>query len=64
MAHVALENGEVSDLTREDFTVISNDDTGRFTLVIPRIAADVESERAADILVDLVLRNIKYSERF
>jgi hypothetical protein len=54
MAYVALDNGEVSNLSRKDFTVVS-DDSGHLTLVIPRISLRVHSEESSDILVNFLL---------
>jgi hypothetical protein len=63
MAYVALENGEASELTRDDFTVVSDDETGVVTLVIPRIAISVSSERWADWLVKDLIGSIDFYER-
>lgn len=63
MAYVALENSEVSALTREDFTVIANEETGRYTLVIPRIAVELSCEAYCDGLAGWILEDIDISEK-
>jgi hypothetical protein len=58
MAHIVDNLGELGELTREDFTVVS-DESGQLTLVIPRIALRVGNEESSDRLVDFLLEVVE-----
>jgi hypothetical protein len=58
MAYVALDNGDTAELNPESFTMVTDDSTGRVTLVIPRIAVSVSAESLADCLVSDILHVI------
>jgi len=53
---------EGTDLTREDFTVVVSETTGKCTLVIPRIAVELSCEGYCDTLADWIFRDIDMGE--
>lgn len=62
MAYVLPPDGEVFNLAREDFTVLRNEDTGRYELVNTNIAVELSCESYCDALVDWIFRDIEVAE--
>ena len=64
MAYISsFDDSETSTLVKEDFTAVVEEETGRVTLIIPRIAVVLSSETWADFLVKDIFDGIEFYER-